>query len=86
MLFIFIRSNKTTGDQPYRRDLPSRVKDLSNQDKSESMNINKRLELTEENLKQHDENYKELEREEEYEFYSNIDEGTPQKKEIKLKQ
>lgn len=50
------------------------------------MNINKRLELTEENLKQHDENYKELEREEEYEFYSNIDEGTPQKKENKLKQ
>lgn len=64
------------------RKLPSRAKNMTldtNQGKSENSNINNALELTEENLMYHEEKYKELERDEDYEFYSNIDGDTAPK-------
>lgn len=64
---------KTTGQKSYR----DYQKDLT-LERSEMSNLNqalgpKPLELTEENMKLYEENLKELERDDDYEFYSNFD-------------
>ena len=78
--------NKMSDNKSFH-EATSRVQNSAGQAKSESSNINNALKLTEENLKQHEENlksirknYDEIDREEEYEFYSNSEEKTSKKK------
>lgn len=67
-------SSNTTGQRSYR-EVANRITKLNDTGKSEVFNINHALELTEENMKLYEENLKELDREEDYEFYSEVNEN-----------
>lgn len=68
--------NKTTGHKSYREpNLTGDMKKSENSNLQEILNRQQVAELTEENVKLHEENMEDMKNEEDYEFYSGFDDN-----------